>query len=371
MKHKIWLLFIFGFFFTGLAQAQIYRKEFNIPDIDGFKTLKCDFHIHTVFSDGYVWPTVRVQEAWMEGLDAIAFTDHLEYRPFIQDITSDHNRAFEIAEELGARSDLIVIKGAEITRKKPMGHLNAIFTTDNNELEVKDSVLALNRAMQQGAFVFWNHPSNKYGKWSQIQDMFYKNKLFQGIEVVNSNTYYPDAQKWCIDKNLTMIGTSDIHNPITFNYDLGNNGHRAMTLVFARERSRESIKEALVNHRTAVCWNNKLIGKEEFLKPIFQKSISINDIKFVKNNKGTYAGILFIKNNSDLLFNLKMSGQPEGISLPENITVNPGSTLSVPFDYQNKAGGSVKIEVPLEVSNFLVGPDLPMFLSILLNINIE
>ena len=44
------------------------RVEINIPDIPGYRTLKCDFLMHTVFSDGDVWPTVRVQEAWAEGL---------------------------------------------------------------------------------------------------------------------------------------------------------------------------------------------------------------------------------------------------------------------------------------------------------------
>ena len=60
--------------------AQV-RRELHIPDIMGYKTLKCDFHMHTVFSDGAVWPTVRVDEAWQEGLDALAITDHIEYQP--------------------------------------------------------------------------------------------------------------------------------------------------------------------------------------------------------------------------------------------------------------------------------------------------
>lgn len=47
------------------------RNEIRIPDLKGYRTLKCDFHIHTVFSDGTVWPTVRVEEAYREGLDAI------------------------------------------------------------------------------------------------------------------------------------------------------------------------------------------------------------------------------------------------------------------------------------------------------------
>ena len=52
------------------------RTPIRLPDLPGYLTLKCDLHIHTVFSDGLVWPTVRVEEAWREGLDAIAITDH-------------------------------------------------------------------------------------------------------------------------------------------------------------------------------------------------------------------------------------------------------------------------------------------------------
>ena len=61
--------------------AQPVRNEILLPVTDGFEVLKCDFHMHTVFSDGTVWPVVRVGEAWQEGLDAIAITDHLEYLP--------------------------------------------------------------------------------------------------------------------------------------------------------------------------------------------------------------------------------------------------------------------------------------------------
>ena len=33
------------------AQAQ-HRHEIQVPDLEGYVTLKCDFHMHTVFSDG-------------------------------------------------------------------------------------------------------------------------------------------------------------------------------------------------------------------------------------------------------------------------------------------------------------------------------
>ncbi|MCP5518674.1 MAG: hypothetical protein H7A45_15600 [Verrucomicrobiales bacterium] len=74
------------------------RTPVNIPDIPGYLTLKCDLHIHTVFSDGSVWPDIRAEEAWREGLDAIAITDHIEYQPHKRDLPTAHNRSYEIAK---------------------------------------------------------------------------------------------------------------------------------------------------------------------------------------------------------------------------------------------------------------------------------
>ena len=37
------------------AQAQ-RRNEIQVPNLNGYTTLKCDFHMHSVFSDGLVWP---------------------------------------------------------------------------------------------------------------------------------------------------------------------------------------------------------------------------------------------------------------------------------------------------------------------------
>ena len=63
-KSSIIGVLILCFAFWGKAQV---RNEIRVPDPEGYRTLKCDFHIHTVFSDGLVWPTVRVDEAYREG----------------------------------------------------------------------------------------------------------------------------------------------------------------------------------------------------------------------------------------------------------------------------------------------------------------
>jgi hypothetical protein len=80
------------------------RDSLPVPDIPGYRTLKGDFHLHTVFSDGSVWPTVRVLEAWRDGLDVIALTDHLEYRPYVADVTSGVGRAYAAAKATCGRA---------------------------------------------------------------------------------------------------------------------------------------------------------------------------------------------------------------------------------------------------------------------------
>ena len=61
-------LLVFSYISAQNRQARDRRIRF--PDVPGFLTLKCDLHIHTVFSDGAVWPDIRVQEAVRDGLDA-------------------------------------------------------------------------------------------------------------------------------------------------------------------------------------------------------------------------------------------------------------------------------------------------------------
>lgn len=110
-----------------------------------------DVHIHTVFSDGSVWPDIRVQEAWTEGLDAIAITVHIEYRPHKAIVAADHNESYNIAKAEGDKVGLTVIKGPEIIRSKPLGHLNALFISDANAMDVEDPLKAIDVAHEQGA----------------------------------------------------------------------------------------------------------------------------------------------------------------------------------------------------------------------------
>jgi len=355
---------------SNVQSQTITRKEISIPNINGYKTLKCDFHIHTVFSNGLVWPTVRVQEAWMEGLDGIAFTDHLEYHTFDKDIVYDDNRATEIAQPIAVQYNMVLIRGTEITRSKPLGHFNAIFTSDNNAIRVPDSLKAIAIANQQGAFVTWNHPGEGNGKWTEVQDKLFNLGQFKGIEVANHNTYFPEAQKWCVDKNLTMMGTSDIHNPITFDYDFSKGEHRTMTLVFAKEKTSEGIKEALLNQRTAVYWKNILIGKEEFLSAIFKESVmQPTATLFFKKNKRNKA-FIFFKNNSDIPFELTLKNDCKEMDIPSKVILK-GNMTAIAIEYNSSESGEKTITIPYEITNLLVQPNKGMQSAFNLKINVQ
>ena len=340
---------------AALAAGQI-RHEIDLPDILGFKTLKCDFHMHTVFSDGAVWPTVRVDEAWREGLDAIAITDHIEYQPHKQDIPTNFNRPHDIALPGAKEKNILLIKAAEITRDTPPGHFNALYLEDVNPLNTEDLIQAAKAADAQKAFIFWNHPGWKPDRkgWFDIHTQLYENKLMHGIEVANGDSYYPEAHQWAIEKNLTMMGNSDSHPPnLTLQTTADN--HRTMTLVFARERTTEAIKEALTEGRTVVWFEKQLIGKSEYLEAIFRESVEIG-----KPHQRTRNGIwVTITNDSAIDIDMERTGTegPETLTLPADTTTllrtgNPGGTGPLKLSYV--------------VRNFLIAPEegLPVELTI-------
>src|SRR5512140_1118364 len=94
----------------------LYRTEVTVPTIPGYLTLKCDFHMHTVFSDGIVLPGSRVQEAWLNGLDVIAITDHVRKDPVNQTAPGDNNRSYELARTRAQELGMVLVKAGEISR---------------------------------------------------------------------------------------------------------------------------------------------------------------------------------------------------------------------------------------------------------------
>jgi 3',5'-nucleoside bisphosphate phosphatase len=355
MKRAIPAVFILIVLTSIPLTAQV-RDEFRVPDIPGFQTLKMDPHLHTVFSDGLVWPTVRVHEAWREGLDAIAITEHIEYRPFLQDVPGDHNRAYDIARPVADQMGIILIHGSEVTRAMPPGHFNALFLSDANALEQEDWRDALREARDQGAFIFWNHPGWDRQQpdttlWWEEHTWLLENGMLHGIEVANGWIYAPEAIQWCLEHGLSMIGSSDLHNPSSMDYDLGGGQRRSMTLVFARERSAEGIREALDERRTAVYFKDNIAGPQELLDALFRESLVVESVTRHANRFG-----VTLYNPTDIPLELsKAAGNEAGLEFFRQVTVPARGYRNINV-YMADPSARESIELRLQVDNFIVGP---------------
>ena len=267
------------------AQGQTpVRQTLAVPDLPGFRTLKADFHLHTVFSDGNVWPTVHVQEAWRDGLDVIALTEHAEYHPHTADVKVDGGRSYAIAKPLADQLGVILVPGVEITKPDPPAplvlaegpqHFNALFVTDANALNVPNDLMeALRRAKAQQAFVFWNHPGYRVERprWFAPVARAFDAGLFQGMELVNGPDFYDDAYPWIAERKLTILANSDAHNPLP---PRAAGFRRPITLLFARTADLDGVRDALTARRTAAWLGDDVWGAEEHLRGIWNGAIVV------------------------------------------------------------------------------------------------
>jgi hypothetical protein len=330
--------------------AEDVRHEINFPDLPGYQTLVCDFHMHTVFSDGLVWPSVRVGEAWRQGLDAISITDHIEYQPHKDDVPTRHQRPFELAAGPARAANVLLIRGAEITRDTPPGHFNALFLKDITALDKEEFLEVIEEANKQGGFVFWNHQAWKgaeKGRWLDVHTTMYDRGWLQGMEVGNGATYYPDAHQWCLDKNLTMIGNSDIHDA-DLRTASAPNDHRTMTLVFAKQRTQESIHEALRDRRTLVWFNSQLIGREALLRPFFEACVQVG-VPHLQTSKHRYVEVRNASNVDVQLARVSGGG-------PAELTLPAGTTSMIRVSVE----GDKAVRLEYTATNFLVAPETGM-----------
>ena len=313
-------LFFFVLLCTcGPARAQhnhphphVHDRAIQFPDTENYLTLICDFHQHTVFSDGSVWPDIRIQEALRDSVDAVAMTEHLEYQPHEADIPHpDRNRSHLLAEEYARPYDMLVVHGAEVTRHMPPGHVNALFIEDANKLLIEDSLAVFEEAIRQGAFTFWNHPNwvaqreDGVAHLTPFHEYLIAEKLLHGIEVVNDLTISKEALQIALDHDLTIMGTSDIHGLVDYQYGTGEGGHRPVTLVLANERSVAGIEEALRAGRTVAWFENTLVGKEENAREVVMASLTVTEAYY--RGPSSVADVT-IRNDGDADYVVELSG---------------------------------------------------------------
>ncbi len=315
-----------------------HRQEIILPKVAGYNLYKADLHTHTIYSDGAVTPAWRIREAWFDGLDIISITDHMEYRrierelikymgAYIKDeyrnlpkgvntnlqatdarpdehgILVDMNVAYESAKEINEQYGMLIVRGVEITRNQ--GHYNAIFTQDNNKIYDPDIRKAIKNAVDQGAFVFQNHPKrdpNTKTKQTELAEEMYEKGYVRGTEIGNGHAFWGWLVPHIINNGLAPISNSDGHASMAerFYPFYNKEAYRNMTFILAKKCDEKSIKEALFAGRTIAYHSNKLVGKEEYLNEFFRNAVTIEHKCDTKKS-----AIVVLTNHCSIPFELK------------------------------------------------------------------
>jgi hypothetical protein len=357
--------FLLALVLAAAPAAAQHRDALPVPDLPGYRTLKCDFHTHTVFSDGEVWPTTRVVEAWRDGLDAIAITDHAGYNPHEKDLKPDLSRPHAIALPLAEQLGLILVPAVEIAEKD--FHCNALFVTDFNAFFSLGMAEALEVARKQDAFVFWNHPGWKETpQWEPPASTLHERGLIQGFELANETTVYAEAFPWAREHRLAIFANSDIHVPATAFYTLRE---RPVTLVFARTADLAGIREALLSRRTAAWVNGEVWGAEEHLAGLWQGAARVENPE-VRLKPGARLA-LRLRNRSAIPFRIRVTGVPSWLRIGD-AEIRPEGVVGVALSVsKNAPPGTHEVELDTEVGNLHITPERNLSVKLPLRIEIS
>lgn len=327
------------------------RTEIILPQVNGLNVYKADLHTHSIYSDAELTPEERVKEAWFDGLDIFAMTDHVEYRrhepnmlKFLKGYTGgevkkavNSNVIRKAATEHGILADLnlptklaqkaakaygdalLIIPACEITREpKTIGHFNALFTTDNNAIYDTDPLQSLRNAKKQGALITQNHPgwSRKTCDITEFEQKAFDEKLIDGVEIMNGYWFYPKAMQRCVDWNLYMLGCTDIHNRT--NHYRQNGYFRTMTLIFAKENTSKAIRKALEKGHTLAYSAGNIAGDAKLLQDFFKASVSYKFLSRGKKGAATYA----LTNTTSLDYKIRVGKRVYELPAFQTITIS-------------------------------------------------
>ncbi|USQ97558.1 Sb-PDE family phosphodiesterase [Caulobacter sp. RL271] len=350
------------------------RIDFPIT-AKGERVLAVDTHTHTVFSDGVVWPAVRVWEAEQDHLAAYAVTDHLDYQRYKADVRTgdDHNRAYEIAAEEAKRigAKVLPIRGTEITRNAPWGHFNALFLKDANALPVDatmnlDPRPALRAAREQGAFVIWNHPWALPGLDAVADPMpaaqrgLVADHLVDAVEIANSSQYSAVAFDMALKHDLAVVGASDVHGPIDVDWQIPEGQHRTATLVIARDGSGAAIQEAMAHSRTAALYRQTLYGRRRELDEIVGGALRVVGRKRIESFLTKDVVELELRNDAFMPFQLRFAADSP-LTSPRVVTIPASGKLVILFaNVTDMEAFAPKVEV----LNAFVDPRTNLILSL-------
>lgn len=295
------------------------RRDF--PRVGDYEVLSCDFHMHTVRSDGRMSTEDRIMEAYEFGFDSISITDHF--------VPTDMGAGTAIAEALG----IILIPGMETgISSTSMEHLVALNVSPSyvprdehawaeepglDRVYYRDQMIRI--AESGGVLIYAHpHPFNGYEPATQgpREPILWgiEQGIIVGVEVKNwfvadrwgtvesHDTWcYPFAFDWALDHNLAVFANSDVHRNRTY--------PQAATLVFVTERTSEGVIDAIRRRRTLAWFDGMIWGREAPLSDLIDAVVSVK--------RADEPGMLVFRNSSPIDLKAAVEGAvKETVDLP-------------------------------------------------------
>ena len=306
-----------------------YRTPFLLPYFHDSLLISGDFQTHTVFSDGHVWPTFRVDEAWTNGLDALSITDHHNYftrKKYVK--TGNLNQSYNSSKNMAKKLNITLIKGIEWTGFSPHIHCNILFVKNANKYKNTTLLEALQEAKRQNSVVFWNHPCGHLGKDDKVvmyPDVikYVKQGLIHGVEAMTLRQNCLQILDFANKYNLTVYGNSDIHR--SHKISLGN--HHPRTLIFTKSKLQSDIKKALIQGNTLAYGFNMIYGKQHLIKKLVTGAVQILNpqLKYEKTLN------IKLKNISSIPFQIHYNSYHNYLHLEKHFTIKENAISILPI----------------------------------------
>lgn len=249
-------------------------QRFDFPSVGPYVVLRADFHMHTIHSDGKLTSRERVEESKRRGYDVIAITDHGKVE------------AYRPAKMVGDQIGVLVIRGHE-TGMAGKEHYVVIGVDDTyvpkdshrwSENRGDKTVFyqdEMKNVAAHGGIIIWAHPHVGLREptiWGARQG------IIKGLELKNDvvgdgwntekshgTSWYPFAFDWAMQYDLAVLACTDAHGSRLDN--------PATTLVFATERTRQGVIDAIAARRTVAMFDGMLWGRKEMLSALMDSMV--------------------------------------------------------------------------------------------------
>ncbi len=217
--------------------------------LENLRPLRCDFHIHTSYSDGKSSPAEMALRGRELGLDALAITDHNDYQASLE--------AIEFVRKSGL--GVTCFAGEEVT--SPTWHILSIGAhhpvgyTDE-QAGYPGLRKTLDMIHKSGGRAFLAHPywvsDRRFNQPTEEYERLLRDGGIDGVELLGDVLWEDNLRSLAryndLDQKdkLPILSNSDTHSP---EHTFGS----YWTLVFARSNSQEDILAAIQERRSVAC----------------------------------------------------------------------------------------------------------------------